>query len=1330
MIRHFTKLVYRLTLLLIILGGILVGLAHILTPLAESYRKDVELLATEALGQPVTIGYLDAQWRGLGPQLVLHNINFIHPDTKEPSLQLAEIIIEIGLIDSLRNAAITPRRITLAKPDLQIKRYPDGRISIEGLEGLAPLSITDQAQGIGGLFRLPKHIAVTDGQIVWEDQAIGAAPMRFGKVNLELHNDGNRHQLNGSLIPPGAIDSKLTLSADIIGDLQQPDGWAGQFYLSGDNLILSRLLQQRIPDGYALAGGRAHAELWGDWQQGRVRQLEGDILLEDLRIQQRQTDGKRRGEWKAEALGGQFQWLRREGGWRLEIADLLLRTPNGRWPRSHLAIELDLNEQGEPLLRVGADLLRIQDLLGVVPLLPRPDPQMEQALKALHPAGDLHDLRLELTDSATGVQWRLSTGIEALKTHPWRKLPGVENLRARIEATRTAGFIDIDTRNALIDTAGMFRAPLRLERLRGRLDWQALTDGGWRIDSQRLVAENSDVRTRSRLHLHIPATPEESAFIDLQTDFRDGNAVNAARYYPTSIMPEEVVAWLDRAIGKGRVTSGSALVRGPIRDFPFDKGQTGRFEILFNVEDLQLDYQKGWPVLSDISAEVRFLNNRLDIWASDGTIYDSRIEQAHGAIDNLRHATRFQIAGRVAGPLQDNLRLLRESPLSKKFGPMLQGIQADGPARLTLDFTIPLGAGARERLSGTLEFLNSSLNLHEWALPLTDITGRLRFDLSQIQGRGIKGKLQGHGIRVDVGAVPNNPDATRLNVTATLPMASIKQRFKAVNLQPLKGQGNWQLRIDIPHISTKRNTLPIRISSDLRGIAIDLPAPLGKDAKERRKLLIVTRLGASAQTPLQFGYGKLLSASLLMDTRKPEAPRLLRGEIRLGSQRARLPSAKGLRIVGGWQHFELEPWLKLWEQSEGIDAAPALAVVDLGFNKLILDNMALNQARITLHNRNGNWQGEVASDRFNGTLSIPHDLERRPVRIDLDRFDLHLDPDQWSNGKTTEDPTSEPEADPTKLPGIIANIGRLRLNDKDYGSLTLRSRKLAGGLQIDQLRINAKQMQFSANGRWIKRKGGQQHTSLNITLNSDSFGNLLSDLGFQANLEEAPAEIEAQLDWAGNPLEFSRDRLNGHLNMQVDSGRFLDVNPGVGRVFGLFNLGALQRRLTLDFSDLVKKGLAFDSIEGSFLLEAGDAYTNNFKMIGPAASIEIAGRIGLGAEDFDQLVTVIPQISSNFTLAGTFAGGPAVGAALFLAQKLIGDKFDKATQTQYIVTGPWSDPNIRKKQVERDEEVPIDQLSPDLLGPSAKDQDANWELPAPNGRPHFYRPQDEPPRRQ
>jgi uncharacterized protein YhdP len=101
-------------------------------------------------------------------------------------------------------------------------------------------------------------------------------------------------------------------------------------------------------------------------------------------------------------------------------------------------------------------------------------------------------------------------------------------------------------------------------------------------------------------------------------------------------------------------------------------------------------------------------------------------------------------------------------------------------------------------------------------------------------------------------------------------------------------------------------------------------------------------------------------------------------------------------------------------------------------------------------------------------------------------------------------------------------------------------------------------------------------------------------------------------------------------------------------------------------------------MQGRFVVREGNAFTDDFTIKGTSATIEVTGRTGLLARDYDQRVTVIPQVSSTLPIAGAIAGGPVVGAAVFLADRLVGDKFNRINRVRYEVTGSWDDPLYKR----------------------------------------------------
>jgi len=176
-------------------------------------------------------------------------------------------------------------------------------------------------------------------------------------------------------------------------------------------------------------------------------------------------------------------------------------------------------------------------------------------------------------------------------------------------------------------------------------------------------------------------------------------------------------------------------------------------------------------------------------------------------------------------------------------------------------------------------------------------------------------------------------------------------------------------------------------------------------------------------------------------------------------------------------------------------------------------------------------------------------------------------------------------------------------------------------------------------------------------------------------LAETPARADFALNWPASPQQFSLRRLNGHLELDLGAGRWLDVEPGAGRLFGLLYLGTLQRRLRLDFSDLFSSGLSYDHISGHISITNGKAYTDDLIIEAVAARIFISGRVDLVEQRTDELVTVVPNTPLTLGIVGQDQN-TQVGKAAGLLQRLINSPLDSITQSQYAITGTWDQPVI------------------------------------------------------
>jgi uncharacterized protein YhdP len=233
------------------------------------------------------------------------------------------------------------------------------------------------------------------------------------------------------------------------------------------------------------------------------------------------------------------------------------------------------------------------------------------------------------------------------------------------------------------------------------------------------------------------------------------------------------------------------------------------------------------------------------------------------------------------------------------------------------------------------------------------------------------------------------------------------------------------------------------------------------------------------------------------------------------------------------------------------------------------------------------------------------------------------------------------------------------------------------GLRFDELRVSGASARGEGRGEWLVTPQGARST-LNATLTSTDVAATLVALDYTPFIEAQRGEIRAQLSWPGGYDDNVLELASGLISLRADSGQIVNLQPGAGRMLGLFSVAALPRRLALDFSDLTDKGLAFDTIHGDFELRDGNAYTSNLLLRGPAAEIGIAGRTGFGTRDYDQTAVVTGNLGASLPVAGALAGGPAVGAALLLFSQVFKEPLKGMTRGYYRITGPWDNPNVER----------------------------------------------------
>lgn len=799
------------TFLVIVLIALLLSAARVLTPLIlEQYAGEIALSASGRFGKPVTVGGVQASWKGVGPVLVLSDVRLWEEDRSRTVLNLDEITVDFGLADMLATGFLAPGRINVNGLHLTIIRQPNGEITVQGI-----------APGGGGgdataLLLAPARLRLSNSRVVLEDRLHQRPPLALDDVNISIRNDESRHQIDADAT---LAEGRLRLRTDIHGTLNTPlNQWSGEIYARSDNLPLNELLRPELPADYQLTAATGSFQLWGEWGDGRLDNLSGEVAVTNFAIA-----GALDHSLDIDRIGGVFDWHRTDAGWQLDVDRLDVELDGHQWPEGRLQLRHSDAGTTAEALHFRSDYLDLADLITALRIRP-PDEGLAADLIAARPKGELRDIDLRIRPRS-GHAFSLKGSFSGLGAISQGALPAFDNLEGEFSATNNGGRLDLKGQDISLFPAKWFRRPIPVEELIGTLTWERRNDG-WRIDTPAFSVTTPHITTLTRMRLDL--SPGNSPEIDLQTDFRDGMGSFAPLYYPTSVMRPGLVRWLENSVIDAHIPWGSCIIRGPLADFPFHKTHNGHFEVYFGVEDAYLDYLDEWPPLDHLVAEVRFHNNSLTITNGEAEFLSSQLSNVEARFATLKPRSPMEMKGNAYGPLKDVLRILGETPLKKRFHNLVKGADADGDSRLALEFVLPMKTQVEGTLAGELEYLDADLRNPDLGLDLKGINGKMQVTHEGLSANGLKAVFTGSPVRLSVRA---SGTGTKVSARGKLNAERVMRQYPVLDFLPIQGTSPWKVNIAVPPANQiKAKPLVIEAASSLEGSTVDLPLQLGKPA--------------------------------------------------------------------------------------------------------------------------------------------------------------------------------------------------------------------------------------------------------------------------------------------------------------------------------------------------------------------------------------------------------------------------------------------------------------------------------------------------------------------
>lgn len=1263
MVKKSLLWVYRATLtllwlIIVILACSVLALRYIVLPHIEDYKDRIAQQASQVAGQKVTIGHIDASWDGLNPHFSLMDVE-LYDSQNRPALSLNHVETSLSWLSI---PLMEPRlsAISIDQPELTIRREADGIIYVAGISMAGP----SRPEFPNWLLR-QSQVDVLDATVLWQDDFRKAPPLTLNKLNLHVTSTAweslvGRHRFGLRATPSAGSSQPIDLRGDIYGkDVSLTNEWHGSIYghLEGTDIAAWRNWLSYPVD---LREGFGATRFWLEFAEGKLTNLTSDVILSNVK-----TRLARNGpEAVLNNLSGRLRWIQYSDGQEVRAEHFKASTADGLHIQNGIVGIRERSIEGKQWLQgdIQLDEFRLESLQTLAAYLPLSQESLQQ-LTDMALSGELQKLDLNWKADKNGAgkfnpptEYTVRTRFSGLGIHAYQEIPGFSNLSGSLDADETGGTLTLNSQQALLDFKQTLRWPIPADKLTGAVKWRnEKNKTDFTVSSLAIASPHLAGTINASYELN----GIKGGHLDLTGKFDRADGKFAHYYYPI-VIGKDTLHWLDVSILGGHAEDINVVVKGNLAEFPFPNNKQGLFKVTAKLSDGILDYSPGWPRIDGLKLDMLFEGQRMELNASAGSLLGNQVIKCKVAIPVLAAAHPvLDVVGEAQGPVSEGIKYINNSPLLALTDGFTNDLETSGNGKLNLELHIPLDNTDASKVKG--DYLVTNGGMKSAAIPeLTRINGKLEFTESLLRAQNVSTWL--YGGPAQFGLISGKDHLIRIAARGRISDAGVKQALGPGLADYLSGNADWASDITI-----QRQLFEIAIRSSLVGMASNLPAPLGKTANESMALRIEKKQQTKQQDIISISLSNTVGAKLLR-TEQNGSLQVDRGEIGLNVV-PEIPAQRGVALRGALERLDLDEWRSLLESNSTTNGSSQFSLnkIDLAVNALDAYGRRINGLKLGARAVSDGWQMNLESREISGDAQWSSQGKGKITA----RLKTLIAP-AATPGTVATRAQSDIKQQVQTYPALDIESDNFELGQKKLGRLELMAHEHDGDWSIEKLRLINADSVLSADGEWQNWKR-RPNTRINLNWDISDLGKTLERYGYPGAVKSGSATVTGQLKWMGSPHEFELVGLGGNLLVDAQHGQILQIKPGVGRLFSVLSLQNLPRRLTFDFRDVFSKGFTFDKINASVKIDRGIMRSDDFKMEGPTARVDMKGETDLQKETQHLYIKVTPYISDSLSIAA-LAGGPVAGAAAFIAQKILKDPINNLAADDYEIVGTWDNP--------------------------------------------------------
>ncbi|MFC0268296.1 YhdP family phospholipid transporter [Kushneria aurantia] len=1047
---------------------------------------------------------------------------------------------------------------------------------------------------------------------------------------------------------------------------------AGRLQLGVDArqaLRLATLLAPSLPSRLEPGAIEGRLDLWGEWQSGEL--ASSQLLIDVPRL------ALAAGEEQAELSG-------------MRLAADLHRDENGGWRGALESGELRRDGRALRLLPEAASLeaspdftrfalyttgFELSPLSALADLLPVSDAELRRMLAQMSLQGRVGGLALS-RDGDGPLHTRAS--LIDVSARPVKEIPGYGPISGWLEADDLDARLAFAGRDTQLAMPTVFLDPWQLESVAGTLTFSVADEGRILFAAERLRAQRRGASAEGTFKLVVPRSGPES--FDLQLGFGGVDTDSPRDWLPVRAVDDpEVRQWLDGRIHRATIPEGELALHLVFNDDLPQAPDRDRVRVSLEARNAAFTFLEGWPPLTDVDGHLQLAGENLEANLTHARLLGL---ESHGARASLRDQ-RFRASALVTGNVGELLGVLQKAPLDNaSLRQTLEQMGANGSLLAALSLSLPTDNPEAVTFDGDMRIDDTRFYAAPMDLTITDIAGRLGYHYRQQQSY-IDGHLQGRAFEGPVRAEFDFPHG--IAVSGEGEVAGVAGWLGLESITPLIfGRIDYRSEVDFGEGGTR-----IHATSPLTGLNMLLPTPFRKASGSELPLDLEVNVDAGAG---DLRVGDLVRARWRHDSNQ--------GQVWLENlppqaEPTAWPDEEHWVIDWRPERLDVEAWqqaISRLASGSGENSlsrrpsAPAqqIAPIERVFVRtpcLVFKVGCLGHFAGLGVVRGDDWHIEADSSFMRGEVNWRDDpqlpiiawvdwLDLTPFRRELARVD-----------DNTPREASEPAAWPEGLAALSdgeIDIDRILLDGATVASLSGRWHTDDNGMQIDPLTLRMPDL--DAGGRLVWESAGDERSLTRLRLDAQ-FGDLartLAALGISDVIHTDSGSVETRMAWPGGPWQFDLEKANAGIGISLGPGRLAFIESRWANLVSLLNLDNLVRRLRLDFSDVTRSGVAFQSVDGRATLHDGVLETAEpVHVDGTATAFSVAGSVNLPAQQLDLDLGVTVPVSQSLPLAAVALGAPQVGGALYLLHLLFKPWIERVSQVHYNISGDWTSPQVK-----------------------------------------------------